>query len=180
MTPLRKVWGLTATERRLLLRRARFITDDLLRLQPAGNAWRRFPGAGDIRLRPGAAALAAASPATRQSTTPDARTALTLEMDRSMPPLGAIVLPRPSRRGHGLQLERLSPSQALLALMASPRVQGWQQGEHFQQRLDAVARLAASVPVFAAAIPWGLPFPSELAAALVRQVGLAGLQEGSR
>jgi hypothetical protein len=159
---------------------ARFLTDDLLRLQPDGTGVRCFPGTGEIRLRPGAATLAEAFPATVQGTTPDGRTALQLAMDRSMPPLGAIVLPRPSRRCHQLQLERLSPSQALLALMASPRLQGLQQPEHLQHQLDACARLAAGVPVFQAEIPWGPPFPQDLAAALIREVGLAGLQEVPR
>lgn len=159
---------------------ARFLTDDLLRVQPDGPGVRCFPGTGEIRLRPGAAVLAAAFPATGPGTTPDGRTALRLAMDRSMPPPGAIVLPRPSRRCQRLQLEQLSPSQALLALMASPRVQGLQQPEYLQHRLDTCTRLAAGVLVFQAEIPWGPPFPQDLAATLVRKVGLAGLPEGSR
>ncbi len=158
---------------------AQLITDDLLRLQPDGSGWRCLPGTGEIRLRPGVAVLATAFAATVPGTTPDGRTALTLAMDRSRPPLGAIVLPRPSHRCQRLHFERLVPTQALLALMTSPRVQGLQPPEYLQHRLDACARLAAGVPVFQAAIPWGPPFPQELAAALVREVGLAGPQEVS-
>jgi hypothetical protein len=158
---------------------AQLITDDLLRLQPEGTGWRCFPGTGEIRLRPGAAALATAFVATVLGTTADGRTTLPLALDRTMPPLRAMVLPRPSRCCQRLQLTRLSPAQALLALMASPRVQGLQQPAHLQQRLDACARLAAGVPVYQATIPWGPPFPHGLAAALVREVGLTGLQEES-
>jgi len=172
-------WGKSTLTALFCTQGAQLITDDLLRLQPDGSGWRCLPGTGEIRLRPGVAVLATAFAATVPGTTPDGRTALTLAMDRSRPPLGAIVLPRPSHRCQRLHLERLVPTQALLALMTSPRVQGLQPPEYLQHRLDACARLAAGVPVFQAAIPWGPPFPQELAAALVREVGLAGPQEVS-
>lgn len=134
----------------------RFITDDLLRLQPDGRAWRCFPGSGGIRLRPGAAALAGAFPATvaRDIT---GWTHGAEGMDRSMPPLGAIVMPRPSRRCQALQLERLSPSRALLALMAWPRVPGLQQRKLLQQRLDASPASPPASPPSRRGFPGGLP-----------------------
>lgn len=156
---------------------ARLVTDDLLRLEHDGAGFCCFPGIGEIRLRPGAAALAEAFPAGAHETAPDGRLALKLEMDRSMPPLSAIVIPRPSRHCPVLRVERLPRAGALLALMAYSRVQGLQQREHLQCRLDFCAGIASGIPLLEAKIPWGPPFPQEVAASLVRQGGLRELQE---
>lgn len=149
---------------------ARFITDDLLRLQPEGKGFRCFSGTGQIRLRKGAAALAENFSATAQGTHPDGRIAVTMDGNRSTVPLGAIVIPHPSRQGKELKLQRLTLSMSLLYLMAFPRTQGLQQGKHLQRRIDSFGRIAASTPIFKAEIPWGLPFPRDLAHSLVRGV----------
>lgn len=149
---------------------ARFITDDLLRLQADGKGFRCFLGAGQIRLRKGAAALADTFSATLHETTPDGRIAVKMDGNRSMATLGAIVIPHLSRRGKELKLQRLPCSLSLLYLMAFPRIQGLQQGKHLQQRLDSFGRIAASIPILKAEIPWGLPFPPELAHSLARGV----------
>lgn len=156
----------------LCTRGARFVTDDLLRLQLKGKDFRCFPGVGEIRLRKGASALAEDFPTMVRRTTPDDRIALKVDNDRSMPRLSAFVVPRPSRRCHRLKLERLPCSRALLYLMAYSRVQGLQQGEYLQRQLNSFACIASNVPVFAAEIPWGPPFPPEIAVSLVRGVGL--------
>ena len=85
-------------------------------------------------------------------------------------PLGAIVIPHPSRHCKELKLQRLTRSMSLLYLMAFPRIQGLQQGKHLQRRLDSFGRIAASIPIFKAEIPWGLPFPRDLASSLARGV----------
>ena len=151
---------------------SRFITDDLLRLQPNGRGFGCFPGTGEIRLRRKAAALAENLTEATQGTTSDGRLALRFEGEQSMPPLGAIVIPRPSRRCRALQIEQLSPAQALLTLMTYSRIQNLQKQKHLQQRLDACGKIASSVPVFEAEIPWGPPFAPEIASALLREVGL--------
>lgn len=150
---------------------ARFVTDDLLRLQPNGKSWRCFPGTGQLRLRQNAAALIENFPPTMREATPDDRVAVKMDDDRSMPLLAAIVIPNPSRSCHALKLERIPQSKALLYLMAYPRIQESVRKEHRQRRLDFLGRIAASVPIFEATIPWGLPFPRELASSLVRGVG---------
>lgn len=148
---------------------ARFITDDLLRLQPDGKDFRCFPGTGQIRLRQNAAALAENFSATAHGTTPDGRIAVTMDDNHSMPPLRAIVIPHPSRRCQALKLQRYSHSTSLFHLMAFPRIQGLQR-KRLQRQIDFFGRIAASIPIFEAEIPWGLPFPRELASALVQGV----------
>jgi hypothetical protein len=150
---------------------ARLITDDLLRLQEDGDGWRCYPGAGQLRLRPDAAARSK-FPADLLETTADDRVAVKLAVCQSMPRLGAIVIPHPSRRCDALKLERLPPARALLSLMAYPRIQESAQKQQRQRRLDFLGRIATSVSIFDAEIPWGLPFPPQLAAALAGGVEL--------
>ena len=90
----------------------------------------------------------------------------------TQPALVAIVIPRPAPGQRALWVERLSPAQALLALLRSPRVTGLQDEELRRQQFDGLARVARVVPVFEARVPWGPPFAPELAAALCEAVGL--------
>jgi hypothetical protein len=149
---------------------AAFVTDDLLRLQADGAGWRCYPGAGQLRLRKDAAARIN-FPAALLEATADDRVAVNLDADRSMPLLAAIVIPHPSRRCAALTLERIPRDKALLYLMAYPRIQESARREPLQRRLDFLGRIAASVPLFRAEIPWGLPDPRALAAALVEGGG---------
>lgn len=149
---------------------ARFITDDSLRLQPDGKGWRCFPGTGQLRLRKDAVVLVNFS-ATLLEATPDGRVAVKLDEDQSMPLLGAIVIPHPSRSCDALKLERLPQAKALLCLMAYPRIQEPAQKKQRQRRLDFLGRIASSVPIFEAEIPWGLPFPRAIASSLAQGVG---------
>ncbi len=66
---------------------ARFVTDDLLRLQHDGKGWRCFPGTGKLRLRKDVAALFN-FPETRLEETPDKRIAVNLDVNPSMAPFG--------------------------------------------------------------------------------------------
>jgi hypothetical protein len=88
----------------------------------------------------------------------------------SMPPLGVIVIPHPSRSCHALKLEQIPQSKSLLYLMAYPRIQESAQKKYLQRRLDFLGRIAANIPIFVAEIPWGLPFPRELASSLIQGV----------
>lgn len=146
---------------------ARFITDDLLRLQANGGNWRCFPGAGQLRLRKDAAVLLDFFP-TMLEATPDGRVAVKMDAGPSMPLLRAVVIPHLSRNCHTLKLEQIPQSRALLYLMAYPRIQESAQRKPLQRRLDFLGRIAASVPVHKAEIPWGLPLHRELAASLIQ------------
>lgn len=146
-----------------------FVTDDLLRLQADGAGWRCYGGAGQLRLRPDAAARCH-FPADLLEATPDERVAVNLAPDPTMPRLAAIVIPHPSPRCAALTLERLAPTTALLRLMAYPRMQDLARKVQRQRRLDTLGRIAAGVPVFTAEIPWGAAFSVELAASLVQKI----------
>ncbi|MDQ7029718.1 MAG: hypothetical protein Q9O62_08055 [Ardenticatenia bacterium] len=153
----------------------RLLTDDLLRLRPAGpGSWRCFPGTGRLRLREGARPLAAAFPAAPKRITPDNRLELTLpgiDPGRPLPELGAVVIPRTSTECTDFRLTRLPLSRAVTRLMQGLKMQGMARSRDLQARLDFAARLAAEVPVFEAEIPWGLEQLQENAAQLARELG---------
>jgi len=136
-----------------------------------GKGWRCFPGTGQLRLRKNAVVLAENFSATMLGATPDDRVAIKMDDNQSMPLLGAIVIPHPSRGCHALKLEQIPQSKSLLYLMAYPRIQESAQKKYLQRRLDFLGRIAANVPIFVAEIPWGPPFSQELASSLVKGVG---------
>ena len=149
---------------------ARLITDDLLRLLPDGLDFRCFAGTRQLRLRPGAALVAENFPACRRGTTADHRIAVTMDENQSMPGLAAIVIPRLSRERKALKVRRLQRSASLFHLMAFPRLAGLQQKHHLQRQLDFFGHIAARIPIFEAAIPWGQPTPRGLASALAHLI----------
>jgi hypothetical protein len=152
---------------------ALLITDDVLRLTP-GPAPRCYLGPAELRLRKGAADLAsgfAQAPAARR--TGDGRDALRPEMATTeLLPLAAIVVPLPDRQAPALELKRLDPVNALMALASFPRVLGWSDPVGRAQQFQTVGDVAAAVPVYSATVPWGPPFSPDLAPALVEQLGL--------
>ena len=150
---------------------ADFVTDDLLRLQPAGERWRCYPGSGYLRLRQNAAAIIEKFPPELRETTADARIAIRLGNDSTLPRLGAIIIPRLSRECRALDMERIPTAKALLYLMAFPRIQESAIKEHHHRQLDFLGQVAARVPLYEAIIPWGLPYPDDLAPSLMRVVG---------
>lgn len=149
---------------------AQFITDDLLRLKPDGRTFHCFPGTGRIRLRKDASALAEKFPETSLEEIPDGRIELNLYRNHSMPLLDAIVIPQPAPDCKVLRLKRLPASRAVLYLMNCLKMQGLQQREHIQRRLDFSARLASSVPVFEAEVPLGIPLLEDVTLSLVREL----------
>jgi hypothetical protein len=152
---------------------ARLLTDDLLRLQAdAQGALRCCAGASHLRLRPDAAMLAERLPQAERGAAADGRLTLRLDDPQDRPALAAIVIPQLARQYSEFSLQRIAPNLVPLYLAAFPRVAGLQPGPVLQRQFDAYGRIAACVPMFAAQIPWGLPFPPELAAALVEGVGL--------
>jgi hypothetical protein len=151
---------------------AQFITDDLLRLKPDKGTFYCFPGTGRIRLRNGAAALAEEFPAKSPGKTSYGRVELKLHQNHSMPPLHAIVIPRTLPDCQVFRLERLPAARAVLYLMNYSKTQGLQQRGRIQRKLDFMAQLASSIPVFEAEIPWGIPLLREAVPSLAGGVGL--------
>lgn len=150
---------------------AQLVTDDVLRLHADHGHCRCFSGTGQLRLRQNAQALAEHFPAVQRNATPDERIAINLTDTQTLPRLGAIVIPRLARNCQALKLERIPPARALLYLMAYPRIQESSQKSERQRQLDFLGRIAVSVPLFTAEIPWGLPLPRTLAAELIEGIG---------
>lgn len=150
---------------------ARFITDDLLRLQADGDGWRCFPGTGQLRLRRNAAVLAKHFPADLLGATADDRIAVEMSDHPVLPPLQSLVIPLISREHPALKVERVPASKALIYLMGYARLAETAQKAPRQRRLDFLGRVAASVPLYEAAIPWGLPYDPQLAPSLAASVG---------
>jgi hypothetical protein len=148
---------------------ARFVTDDLLRLDQAAHpSW--VGCASELRLRPGAATLGdAINGVVDNRLTIDERVAVRPVMSTQPAGLlGAVVIPAPSRTQDTLSLERVPPMDASIALLTFARMR-WTSGPMLGAQFDGVTRLAATVPVFVATVPWGPPFQKGLGTQLVRQ-----------
>lgn len=147
---------------------ADFVTDDLLRLQSDGENWRCYPGSGYLRLRQNAAAIIEKFPSELCEPTADERIAIRLGSIVTMPRLSAIIIPRLSRECRTLELEPIPTAKALLYLMAFPRIQTSNIKENHQRQLDFLGQVAVSVPLYESIIPWGLPYPDDLAPSLLQ------------
>jgi hypothetical protein len=150
----------------------RLITDDVLRLTP-GDQPRCYLGAGELRLRKGSEELAesfADPPSSRR--TGDGRDALQPALaETELLPLTAIVIPWPDREASTPVVERLGPVEALMTLMSFPRIIGWKHGPTQALQFQRMGDVAAAVPVYSARVPWGPPFPADLAPTLLESIG---------
>lgn len=152
---------------------ARLVSDDTLALDlDADGAWCR-PGGGWLRLRPTAEPLAAGLPALTTSRTADGRLAVALEGPRDPVRLVAILLPAASPGASRPRLERLEARQATEELLRHARAGQLRAPAAAGAWLRSCAKLARSIPVLRAEIPWRQPFPLELAAALFEEAQAA-------
>lgn len=149
---------------------AELVSDDLLRVESQNRQARCYTGMPQVRLRPKAAALASRAPATTRANTADGRVSLTVT---SAPgptlSLDAVLVPSPSRT-EPLSVRRLTKKDALVALLAYPRVVGWQTIEPVRDHFAVCAAVAESVPIYEGTIPWGPPFPPHLVPSLLDQL----------
>lgn len=155
----------------------RLVTDDVLLVEPGPPAT-CAGGSMEVRLRPGSYELAATFPDPAASTrrTADQRLALgPPAVDARRYPLGAIVVPAPSRTAADVAISRLSPADAVVTLLSFPRIFGWQRHDVVVAQFEATSALAAAVPVYQARIPWGPPFRADVAPAIA---ALAGQRAG--
>jgi len=151
---------------------AQLVTDDVLRLSLGPTAFRCYPGTGEIRLRPGAANLAASVCAAEE--TVDGRIALRpAHVGPTLPRLDAIVIPYPSRTERTPRVEQLTGYRTLVALLRHPRVLGLCAPELLRRQFEVLGRVARSVPVYDAHIPWGPPFDPDLSESLLGALGIA-------
>lgn len=149
------------------------LTDDVLRVERHGpSGMRVYPGSVETRLRADAHRLADGA-ATRP--TADGRLAMRFAaMPDDLVPLGACVVPRPSRSATEVSMEPLAPAQALLLLSRFPRVLGWCEPASLATTFHGLADLVERVPVVVATIPWGARFDGVLPA--LRDVVVAPVQ----
>lgn len=154
---------------------ARVVTDDLLLVDVAGAEGVRCRGhGGELRLRSSAQPLATAFGGRAQSrTTADGRLSLLArDVESAWADLGAVVVPSPTRQASALEIHRLPASTALLWLLRFPRVHGLRPADVLQRQFELLGELARRVPVFEVVVPWGPPFPPELATELRRVLDL--------
>lgn len=147
---------------------ARLVTDDLLAVDPGPPAI-CIGGASELRLREKAAEIALMGSASSSRETADDRLAFAPEAAEPAPvPLAAIVIPGPSRAAAEVEIERLTPSDALFAMLSFPRVHHWRRSDVLSREFTTTSGLVNSVPVFRATIPWGPPFRRDIGPALTR------------
>lgn len=145
---------------------AALVTDDVLRVRP-GRPPRCLRGASALRLRQSAATVVEMYADPEVAETADQRLGLQptpTSLDDMR--LGVLVVPRPMPDISAVSIERLAPSEALVALGRYPRVYGMRRAvdvrRHFRQR----AELVDAIPVLVADIPWGPPFRADVAVEL--------------
>lgn len=147
---------------------AQLVTDDLLRLAIDQDGVRCFGGSPEVRLRPGVACLIEQLPEADPWRTADDRQTIRLQCPpNASPPLAAIVLPRLDRCASVVEISRLSSSKAMYSLSAHPRVVGWRSRQVIVRQFELMAALVKEVAVYEALIPWGPPFPPNLASQLM-------------
>ena len=155
----------------LCLGGASLVSDDVLRVDLSGEEARCFPGGRRTRLRPNAAGLLDSLSAGEVARTADDRLGADFAAGRGKRPLlMGILVPQPSRTAEAVRLERLGPTEAFLVLSTFPRIFGWRDSAPLRPQFEAFTRLARSVPVFNAEVPWGPPFDPGLADELLAAV----------
>lgn len=145
----------------------RYITDDLLRILPHRGDWLCSVGPGHLRLRRNALNVTEFFPAGHRAQTADDRTSIHCEKCAQPSPLRAIVIPRPSMQHTRVEVARLAVANALVTLMACPRFRGLPSILSRQSQMDFLGKVAATVPVFNAIIPWGVPDAAQTSKALI-------------
>jgi hypothetical protein len=155
---------------------ARFVADDLLRLDPGAK-----PGwigcSAELRMRPsGVVALEEWSTAWHGHLTADGRLALHPPRTRhESGRITAVVVPRLSRSATSIEVRQLDRVEATLLLCAFPRLGSWRSPRVLEVQLDGLVRLVESAPVYAVTVPWGPNFSSGIGGSLLRAVVGAGV-----
>jgi hypothetical protein len=152
---------------------AALVTDDTLRVRLAGGRAECFRGTGRLRLRPSTEELAGIEGAEVEQTA-DGRLGVAPTLsDAATMELTTVVVPVPTRDASTLEIERLSPRDAVLALLRAPRVAGWRDPDPLRLHFEACSELAEAVSVHRARIPWGPPFEADMGAGVLRSLAEA-------
>jgi hypothetical protein len=159
--------GKSTTAALLMSTGAPSLADDLVRVDLSASVVAIYPGSRGLRLRPAAELLAdelVASGLMRSHSADnrivihDARHTATTPI-----PLGAIVVPSPSRDISEVVAEVIAPAQAVVALLQATRVIGWLGGAPAKLPLETASELARRVPVVRLRVPWGPPWTNAIA-----------------
>jgi hypothetical protein len=146
------------------------LSDDVVRLAigPDG-AVRCVGGAPQLRLRPGAAWVmdTFAVPPVGTATVDERLGVEPPAYSGPPPPLAAIALVRPSRTAPAVRLVEVTGGAKVLRLVAATRVAGWTDPTVLSRQLEVLARVARSVRVVEAEVPWGPPLADDVAPALL-------------
>ena len=146
------------------------LSDDVVRLGigPDGTV-RCVGGVPQLRLRPAARwvmdrfdvpPVATATVDERLGVEPSAYTG-------PPPPLAAVALVRPSRTAPAVRLTEVTGAAKVLRMVAATRVAGWTDPTVLRRQFDTLVRVARSVRVVEAEVPWGPPLPDDVAPALL-------------
>jgi hypothetical protein len=152
----------------------RVITDDLLAIDFIDGQPHVRLGSSELRLRKGADELAEAFESDSQ---PDRR--ITADSRQVVEPgllasdglrLSAIFVPVPDRESAEVGFDRVSASDALFALLRTPRLFGWLDESVRRTQFELTSLLVKIVPLTVAHIPWGPPFAPEIAPSIVAEL----------
>jgi hypothetical protein len=151
---------------------ARFVTDDLLRIVHGDDGVVRcHRGSAESRLRRPVSDVT--GHASASWTSADGRRVWCPQRSlEPQPELAAVVLPIVEDDRQQIELEKLSPGRAVVELTMRPRLLGWNDAQARANVFTDFARLARSVPVVRARLPWGPPFDPALPGALLAAVGV--------
>jgi hypothetical protein len=150
---------------------AELVADDILRLEITHGAPKCVPGGRELRLRPGAATVAAALGGMARRTTADGRTAV-LAGPLTLDPvsLGAVIVP--VLGADFTKVRRLRGAEATKALLAATRVGMLRLGFATTAALDLAGQVSATVPVWEVRLSRVSPDPDRLPRELIKLVGL--------
>jgi hypothetical protein len=146
---------------------ARFISDDVVNLERGADGTACVGLGSELRLREQATSIADLfpPPPLERRMTADGRLALKPprpHQERNM--VTAVALPRPVRGPEHVSVHRLRPTEAVAALLGNARIPDMVPPRWQRAHFEAVANLAAEVPVLEVRVPWGPPFSAAVAA----------------
>ena len=158
---------------------AGLLVDDALRVEMRDTELWGYAGANELRLRPRSSSLADQIPNATLQPTIDGRYGLCVPTARvDSVPLDAVLIPDSDPRAMSTEVKRLSPQDALLELLACPRLPGCCDERANSAMFRTVAELSRRLPVARVSTPWGPPFSPELGREIWTQVD--ALVHGSR
>lgn len=151
---------------------AELVADDTLRLDLSTGPPSCIPGGREIRLRPGAAVVAAALGDHPQRLTADGRTAVLVGPEELDPlPLRLVLIP--VLGDHEVGVRQLVGADATSALLAASRVGSLRTASALEAALDLAASVARAVPILEVRLSRGAMAPGLLPRELIELVGLS-------